>query len=175
MATKNEEKKDLTGLENTTVTEGSGRKDAEYNLTEALLKAADFKNDGITEIEVTRGDQYLFSFHVRPLSEEEMRIARKKNVKLHTNPNGKKLPKIEGNLDTTRFHSTIIYMATTEEDRQKIWNNQAVMQAHDVLDPIDTIDVVFMAGEKINIVNKIMEISGMDDDDDDTEVDYAKN
>ena len=171
------EKKDLTGLENTAFDNKNSRKDAEYNLTAALLEAADFRNsdDNITEIEIKRGGKFLFSFRVHPLSEADSRKARKASVKMHKNPNGKNLPKIEGELNTAMFHSRLIYMATVEEDKQKIWHNQEVMHARDILDAVDMVDEILMVGEKLEAVNVIMDISGMGDDEDEAIEEYAKN
>ena len=57
------EKKSVTGLDT-----ASNRKDAEYNLVEALLGAADYKNDS-TEVEIKRNGVYMFSVHIRVIGE----------------------------------------------------------------------------------------------------------
>ena len=62
----NEEKKDLTGLKDTSVAEkGYSAKDSEYNLTTALLEAADFRNDedSITPIEIRRNGKACHTIH----------------------------------------------------------------------------------------------------------------
>ena len=148
--------------------------DREYNLVEALLKAADFESD-ITKVEIKRQGQFLFAVNIKPISDEEARMARKKATKMLPNPNGKKLPKIEGEFNSSLFNSWIIYLATTEEDKKQIWGNKTIMDKFDILEPVDTIDKLLTFGEKSRLSDLVAEISGMDDDDDMTEEEYAKN
>lgn len=172
--TNKEEKKDLTGLETAT-----NRKDAEYDLTEALLKAAEFRNsdDAVTAVDIKRGKKIAFTVRVRPISDNEARLARKKATTLMDNPQGKKFPKIEKSFDSTKFNSHLIYTATVEEDKKKIWGNTKLMDKFDILDPVDSIDVLLSVGEKLELVDVIMDISGMNKggDDEATDEEYAKN
>lgn len=156
------------------ISEAQSFKDAEYNLVEALLSAADFEKE-VTEVEIKRGGKYYFTVHIRPISDEETRIARKKATKMVKNPNGKKLPKIEGEFNDVVFNSWLIYLATTDEDKEKVWGNKEVMRKLDVLEPVHMIDKLLTFGEKIALADKVAEISGMDDDDEMSEEDYAKN
>lgn len=163
MATKETEKKDITGLDQTT-----NRKEAEYDLVSALLEAADFKaaDDNITEAEIKRNGKHLFSVHMHPISEPDARFARKKAVITMPNPNGKKLPPIEKELDSSVFNSWLIYLATTEEDQEKIWGNPAVMNKFNLRFPVESIDVLLTLGEKRRLADLVTKISGMDDEDD---------
>lgn len=175
MATNETEKKDITGLDTAT-----NRKEAEYDLVTALLEAAEFKtaDDQITEVEIKRAGKYLFTVHIHPVSEPDVRIARKKATVYMPNPNNKKLPPIEKDFDTAKFNSWLIYLATTEEDQNKIWGNPAVMNAKGLLQPWESVDVLLAMGEKRKIADLVMEISGMSDDDDsdvNDEEEYAKN
>lgn len=172
---KNEEmeKKDLTGLET-----ASNPKDAEYDLTTALLKAAEFRNsdEAITEVEIRRGGVYYFTLHIHPISDTEARRCRKKATKFMPNPNNRKLPPIEKEFDAAKFNSLIIYTASTQEDREKIWGNPKVMDKYDILDPVETVDLLLAVGEKVDLVDTIMDISGMDPNDEEvTPEEYAKN
>lgn len=157
-----------------TISTKQTQEDAEYNLLEALLAAADFEND-VTSVEIRRGGKYYFTVHIRPLSDEETRIARKKSTKMVKNPAGKRLPKVEGEFNDVLFNSWIIYLATTDEDKKQIWGNKAFMDKFDILDPVLTIDKILTFGEKTALADKVAEISGMDDDDDMTDEEYAKN
>lgn len=175
MAEKDIEKKDVTGLDNAT-----NRKETEYDLVTSLLAAADFKvsDDNITEAEIKRNGNYLFSVHLHPISEPDARMARKKATITMPNPNGRKLPPIEKDFDTAKFNAWLIYLATTEEDQQKIWGNQAIMQKYSCLQPVETIDILLTLGEKRKLADLVTDISGLDDDDDEDNVDveeYAKN
>ena len=166
------EKKDVTGLDTAT-----NRKEAEYDLVKSLLEAADYKDDDITEVEIKRNGKCLFTVHMHPISDEDARMARKKATVYMPNPNGKRLPPIEKELNSAKFTSWIIYMATTEEDQQKIWGNQAIMQKFGLAQPVESIDVLLKFGEKDKLGDLVMKISGIEDEDEEimSEEEYAKN
>lgn len=155
----------------------------EYNLLKALFDAADYKEneEEITTIEVKRNGVFKFKFNVRPLGDDDIALARKKATKYYPDPRGKKLPKIAGETNYNHLNSWMIYLATTEEDRAKIWGNKAFMNAKNLTTPIESIDELLKAGEKSAIVDRIFEISGLGDgegEDDDQEMkpdEYAKN
>lgn len=169
------EKKNVTGLDT-----ASDRKEAEYDLVKALLESADYKTaeDEITEVEIKRNGKFLFAVHIHPLSDEDARFARKKATVYMPNPNGRKLPPIEKDFNTTKFTSWIIYLATTEEDQQKIWGNRTIMEKFGLAQPVESIDVLLKFGEKQKLSDIVMDISGIDSDEDDVAVsreEYAKN
>ena len=176
MATNDTEKKSVTGLDTV-----ANRKEAEYDLVTALLEAAEFKNaeDQITEAEIKRAGKYLFTVHIHPISETDVRFARKKATIYMPNPNNKKLPPIEKDFNTSVFNSWLIYLATTEEDQQNIWGNAAVLQKKNLQQAVESIDVLLTVGEKRKLSDMVMEISGMEDDETDEEIvdeeEYAKN
>lgn len=169
------EKANVTGLDN-----ASDRKEAEYDLVTQLLAAADYKtaDDNIVEVEIKRNGVYFFTVHIHPISDKDVRFARKKATIYMPNPNGKKLPPIEKETDTSKLKSWMIYLATTEEDQQKIWGNSAVMQKHNLQEPWETIDVLLTVGEKNKLFDTVGEESGLDDENDEEVMDneeYAKN
>lgn len=170
MANVKEEKKDLTGLENT-----GNKKAAEYDLVTALLEAAEFRNseEAITEVEIKRGGKYMFSIHIRPISDKEARMARKKATTYMPNPNNRKLPPIEKDFNSARFNSLLIYYATTDEDKKNIWGNAAIKEKYDIMEDYETVDVLLAVGEKLEIVDMVFDISGLENED--SPVDYAKN
>ena len=173
MAKETEEKKDLTGLDT-----AANRKEAEYDLVKALLEAADYKTseDEITEAEIKRNGKYLFTVHLHPISDPDARTARKKATSYMPNPNGKRLPPIERELDTSKFNAWLIYLATTEEDQRKIWGNPAIMQKFDVAQPVDAIDYLLTLGEKRKLADLVTDISGLNDDEENVDKEeYAKN
>ena len=175
MATKETEKNDVTGLDL-----AANRKEAEYDLVSALLEAAEFKTaeDQIKEVEIKRAGKYLFTVHIHPIGEPDTRVARKKATIYMPNPNNKKLPPIEKDFDVAKFNSWLIYLATTEEDQKKIWGNPQLMQAKGLMQPWESIDALLTFGEKRELADLVMEISGMDDDNDEEfkdEEEYAKN
>lgn len=173
MSTNENEKTTITGLE-----QAENRKEAEYDLVKALLESADYKDaeDHITEAEIKRNGKFLFSVHLHPISEPDARLARKKATLYMPNPNNKKLPPVEKELDTAKFNSWLIYLATTEEDQNKIWGNPAIMQKFGLAQPYESIDVLLTLGEKHKLADLVTDISGMGDDDETIdEEEYAKN
>ena len=160
------------------------RKETEYDLVASLLEAAEFKtsDENITEAEIKRNGKFLFSVHLHPISETDARFARKKATTYMPNPNNKKLPPIVKEENETLFKSWLIYLATTEEDQQKIWGNPAIMQKYGLAQPVESIDVLLRFGEKDRLSELVGKISGMLDEDDGDEgekpmsaEEYAKN
>ena len=173
MANKETEKQNIMGLDFV-----EDRKETEYDLVSSLLEAAEFKNsdETIEEIEMWRRGKFLFTVRLRPLSEPEVRKARKNSTTYMANPLGKKYPPIEKEVDTAKFNSWLIYMATVDEDQQKIWGNPAIMQKFGLMQPVESIDQILTMGEKRYLADKVSEISGLDDDEEAmSEEEYAKN
>lgn len=169
----NKEEKDITGLDQAT-----DRKEAEYDLVKALLEASEFKTDedAVQEVEIKRGGKYLFTVHMHPISEPDATMARKKSTVYMPNPNGKKLPPIEKERNTAKFNSWLIYLATTEEDQEKIWGNRAIMEKFNLAQPYESIDCLLTLGEKQKLVELVMDLSGLSDDEEEiNEEEYAKN
>lgn len=170
------EKVNVTGLDTV-----EDRKSAEYDLVTSLLEAADFKtsDDNITEADIKRNGKFLFTVHLHPISEKDARFARKKATIYAPNPNGKKLPPIEKEVDAALFSSWLIYLATTEEDQEKIWGEPQLMKKYDLKQPVESVDILLKYGEKQKLADLVGEISGMLDDDDENELldqeEYAKN
>lgn len=170
-----EEKTKVTGLEM-----AANRKEAEYDLVTSLLTAMDYQtaDESITEAEIKRGGVFLFSVHMHPISDEQIRTARKKSTVYMPNPNGKKLPPIEREVNTAKLKSWVIYLATTESDQVKIWGNQEVKNKAGLMENWESIDVLLTAGEKNRLFELVLEISGLDEDLESEDMDmeeYAKN
>lgn len=134
----------------------------EVDILKGLLAAADFREDesSVTPIEIVRGEHVLFTFRIRPLSEEEYNRCKEKNTRYVRNKQlGIKFPE---ETNATRYRSSLIYEATIAEDRAKVWDNKDAWRAPNinVTNGTDMIDKVLRAGEKDAILNKIDEISG---------------
>lgn len=163
MSTTNE-KQNVTGLD-----AAIDRKEAEYDLVKALLEAADYKNDEeeILEVEIARRGKFLFNVHIHPISDAEVKHAQKQAGIYKPNPTNKKLGQIKVDSDNAKLASWLIYLATTEEDQEKIWGNKQVMGKFNLMQPWETIDILLKKGEKDNLLEHVFKISGMDDEDDD--------
>lgn len=167
------EKTVTTGLE-----AAEDRKEAEYDLVKSLLSAMDYQadKDSITEAQVKRNGVFLFAVNMHPISDDDIRIARRKATTFMANPNGKKLPPIEKEVNNVRFKSLVIYAATTEEDRKKIWGNKAVMEKASLQEAYESIDVLLTAGEKSRLFDLVLEISGLNDEEEEVSAEeYAGN
>ena len=132
----------------------------EDDILKGLLAAANFKTeeDNIQTIEIARNGVVLFKFRIRPLTEEEYQQCKEKYTKYVRNKQlGIKFPEYT---DTVRYRSALIYQATIEEDRAKIWDNKSAWKALNVLNGVDLIDKTLLAGEKDAVLELIDKISG---------------
>lgn len=182
MAKETVEKKKVTNLDQV-----DNPKEVEYDLVTGLLEAASYKTseDSITEVEIKRAGKLLFKVNIHPVSETDVRTARKNATTYMANPNNKKLPKIPKEENPVLFKSWLIYLGTTEEDQKKVWGNPVIMSKFGLLQPVESIDILLTAGEKDRLFDELSKITDMDgldedeqgDDDDETmdEVEYAKN
>lgn len=163
----------VTGLENV-----ENKKEAEYDLVAALMEAAGYRNDKelITTVDIKRGEKYLFSVDIHPIGDDEVRAARKKATTYMPNPQNRKLPKIEKEFNGGMFNALIIYAGTTDEDKAKIWGNRAIMDKFGLVEPFESISVLLTAGEKAALSDKVIDISGMDIEDEEvSKEEYTKN
>ena len=159
----NQNKESVTGLDQAT-----NPVEAEKDLLQALFEAAAFENAEVTEIDITRKGKVMFVLHVHPLSDSDAALARKKATKQKDHPQGRKYGKIDVEFDNSKFKSWLIYLATTEEDQQKIWGNREFMRKFGLMEPWESIDKILTMGDKSKLLDKITEISGLDDDDEET-------
>lgn len=169
----NNEETKTTGLE-----ASSNFAQDEKNLIAALLEAADYKSakdENTKSITIKKNGKPLFTFRVRALSQTEIQSASKKATKQLPNPAGPKYPHISGERNTASYHNYLIYSATIEEDRAKIWNNAQIKDKYNILDSADSVDVLLTAGTKSKVVDEILALSGFDGEDVVDEEDYIKN
>ena len=172
-----EKKNTIAGLDQAT-----NRKDAEYDLVAALLSAAEYKEDenNILDVEIRRNGRFLFTVSIHPLGDRDVKFARKKATTYGKNPNGKGYAPIEKDFDNVAFSSWMIYLATTEDDQQRIWGNPALKQKG-IMEPWEAVDLLLTVGEKRELQDKVFEISGLNDDGEEDEnenmskEEYAKN
>lgn len=132
----------------------------ETDILKGLLTAAAFKteDENIHPVEIARNGVVLFTFRIRPLSEEEYHQCKDKNTKYVRNKQlGIKFPE---QTDSVRYRSALIYQATIDEDRAKVWDNKDAWKALNVLNGIDLVDKILLAGEKDAVLELIDKISG---------------
>lgn len=175
MAKENKELEIVTGLES-----ANDVKEAEYDLVAALMEAAGYREDKdlITPVDIKRGGKFLFTVHIRPIGDMEVKAARKRATTMMPNPQNRKLPKIEKEFNSGLFNNLIIYAATTDEDKANIWGNRAIMDKFSLVEPHESVDVLLTVGEKTALADLVVDISGMDSSDNEEEVskeEYVKN
>jgi len=132
----------------------------EDDILKGLLAAANYKTeeDNIHPVEIVRNGVVLIKFHIRPLSEEEYQTCKEKNTKYVRNKQlGIKFPE---DTNSVRYRSALIYQATIDEDREKIWNNKDAWKELNVLNGIDLIEKTLLAGEKDAVLELVDKISG---------------
>ena len=114
----------------------------------ANYKKIQIKRDGVTKLE----------FRVRPLTEDEsQRCLRSAHRYAPTKPGQ---PRVVLETDGAKYRSYLIYAATVDEDRMKVWENKKAQDAFGVFQGVDMIDRVLLAGEKSRVIEVINEISG---------------
>ncbi|WP_337433615.1 hypothetical protein [Enterocloster sp.] len=137
----------------------------ESDFIAGMLAAAAYKNDELRQIDIVRDGKLYFSFRVHALGEEEANKCRKKYTKYVRN---KQIGiKFAEETDNAKFRSSLIYHATVEEDRTKLWDNQQVWeglrkQGVLVVTALDVIESVLLGGEKDKVIDEINKLSGFD-------------
>lgn len=97
---------------------------------------------------------------------EEYNKCKKKHTKYVRNKQfGMKLPE---ETNTVKFRDALIYTATVEADREKLWDNKKVwesLRAKDlqIMNGLDVIEYCLKAGEKDKIIECIDSLSGFEE------------
>ncbi len=134
----------------------------EEELLCGLLEAAGFKDNAEFQrkIEIKRNGKLLFSFYIRPLTEEEVQGCRKRATKRRPDPRGKQFGMIDVETDFIKLRSYKILMATVDKGQGILWSNKTLKDRLGLIQDVDVIDKVLMGGEKDYINDLIDEISG---------------
>lgn len=166
MAIEKNETQNVTGLDT-----ALDRKEAEYDLVTSLLEAAAYKTDedNIVKVNIARNGKFLFAVHIHPLSDADVKQASRKAGVYKPNPTNKKLGKVKVDQENDKLASWLIYLATTEEDQEKIWGNSKIMSTYGLFEPWESVDTLLKKGEKDKLLDQVFEISDMNDDEDEDE------
>lgn len=138
----------------------------EEDFIQGLIDAANFASDETQRIEIIRENRLFFAFHIRPLNSEEYEKCRRKHTKYVRNRQlGMKMP---DETNRVKYQSAIIYEATVDEDKAKLWDNRKVWDALNakkdrIMNGLDVIEYALKAGEKEKILEAIDKLSGYDD------------
>lgn len=123
------------------------------DILSGLLKAKESKEseENFRKVNVTDAKgNVLFSFRVRPLSEEEYQRCQEKGT---TTKRGKKIRNV------SHIRSEQIIMATIDEDKH-IWTSRENLDAFNTNFPRDIVEETIPAGDKMKIIDAIDELSG---------------
>ena len=140
----------------------------EADILEGLLDAADMTKETKT-IEIVRGGRTLITFRIRALSEDEYNRCKKKHTTYKRNKQlGIKMP---DEVNTSAYRCALIYTATLEEDRKKMWDNKELWKALgtkgiEIVTGLNVIETCLRAGEKDRDIAAIDGLSGFSDGDD---------
>lgn len=127
----------------------------ENNIVDVLLGAADFRtNSERTKITIARAN---FSFEIRGVNEDEVARAQK----LSTRNRGRR----DEQTDWNRYAANLIYLATVDEDKARLWDNRDVWQALNAVNGADVVFKCLKPAERADIVAVIEKLSGYDDSD----------
>jgi hypothetical protein len=136
----------------------------ENDILSGLLRASKGKDDtdNYRKIQIKRNGELLFEFRIRPLSEDENQSCWRRATKYAPTKPGQ--PRVAVDTDISKYRSSIIYAATVNEDRAKVWDNKRAQDSLGVLQGVDMVDKVLLAGEKSRVFDLIDEISASEDD-----------
>jgi len=136
----------------------------EGDILQGLLSLGRERDDeaNYTTIQIKRNGAVKLEFRIRPITEEENQQCVRMATKYAPTKPGQ--PKVAIETDGTKARSHIVYTATVDEDRAKVWDNQAAKNAFNILDSVDMVDMVLKAGEKDGVIKVIDEISGFNDE-----------
>lgn len=140
----------------------------EDDILGGLLAAAAYKDseEETHPVEICRNGVVFLKFRIRPLSEDEYNRCKERHTKYVRNKQfGIRLPE---KTDTIAYRNDLIFEATVEEDRQKIWMNREAWKRLDVINGPELIGRVLKAGEKDAVLDLIDKISGYSSVEEDT-------
>lgn len=138
----------------------------EGDFIKGLIAAADFRSEETQHIEIVRNGNLYFAFDIRGLSEEEYNRCKTKHTKYVRNKQlGIKLPE---DTNTVKYRCALIYQATVDADRTKLWDNKGVWEALNnkgcqIMNGLDVIESVLRSGEKDKVIECIDKLSGYED------------
>lgn len=139
----------------------------EEDFIQGLIDAAEFASEETQRIEIIRDGRLFFAFRIRPLSSQEYERCKEKHTKYVRNKQlGMKMPE---KTDRIKYQSAIIYEATVDEDKKKLWDNHKVWDALNakkdrIMNGLDVIEYSLKAGEKDKILEAIDKLSGYESD-----------
>ena len=137
---------------------------SESDILRGLFDLGKGKDDteSYRKIQIKRKGALKLEFRVRPITEDENQICWRQATKYAPTKPGQ--PKTAIDTDVAKYRSFVIYTATVDEDRSKVWDNKRAQDALGILQGVDMIDRVLFAGEKGRVFDIIDEISDKEEE-----------
>ena len=128
------------------------------DIASALIEASEYNlgADKRRKINIQRNGKPLFSFTIEPVDEETMRRVRRENLKNR----GRRNEELIGE----RFVAQLIYEATIEEDKNRLWRNREVQERSNVASGADVVQKVLTPAERSKLEDVLIEIGSYDSD-----------
>ena len=128
------------------------------DIAAALIEASEYNMgaDKQRKINIQRNGKSLFSFTIEPVNEETMRRVRRENMKNR----GRRNEELIGE----RFVAQLIYEATIEEDKNRLWRNREVQERLNVASGADVVQKVLTPAERSKLEEVLIEIGSYDSD-----------
>lgn len=135
----------------------------ERDILSGLLEADKERDNAQTyrKVQIKRKGKVYFEFRIRPITEDESQKCWRNATKYAPLKPGQPKKAIETN--SALYRSFIVYTATVDEDRAKVWDNRVALEKMGLLRGVEMVDKVLLAGEKSRILDLVDEISGFDD------------
>lgn len=129
----------------------------EADIVDALVSAAEYRSveNHRQPIRIMRDGKTLFKFTLESVSEDIWRKCRNQN---YINRNRR-----NEDFNEARFASQLIFEATIDADKARLWNNKAVWRKLNVVTGVDVVNAVLLPAEKLKLVSIIEELSGYDE------------
>jgi len=132
---------------------------SENEILQAMIETAEEKEQNYKQVQIIREKAVRLTFRVRGLSEDEIQTCRKKAVTKRGKKYGVSMAE---EIDGVLFRNLIIYTATHEDDRKKLWDNKAFWKKYNLVTGTETIDKIMLGGEKERVTDLIDSLSGYD-------------
>jgi len=136
---------------------------SESDLLAGILELVETKDkaENYHKIQIRRGGVLKLEFRIRPITEDETQVCLRRSNKYAVTKPGQPRKVLDTN--NAKFRSLVLYTATVDEDRAKVWDNKTAMETCGVFEGWEMVDKVLLIGEKNRALDKVDEISGFDD------------
>ena len=137
---------------------------SEHEILDGLLALGTERENeaNYEQIRVERHGKVHLIFRVRPISDDEYHRCVKRAT--YTLPKKSRRDRETKEVNHSMLNSHVIYTATVDADRMKVWENRTAQEKLGVMQGVELIDKILLMGEKERILEVIERISGFGDE-----------